>query len=218
MSFVKRSRFLIALAALLLFAPVCANTALAAPDVAKAEQFVLDGVARVSRILRSHNEPRERIAEKLRAEFRRGFDVPAIANFALGPARAKLSPEQKRQYVAEFEELIVQTYTSRVIHYGPRVTTDINDIIRFTGATPINDEQVMLHSRVNRKGADWVAIDWRIRNAKGRLAIVDITILGISQAMLYKSEIGAVVQQNGRGPDGLVDALRTKNAEIRNGK
>jgi hypothetical protein len=26
------------------------------------------------------------------------------------------------------------------------------------------------------------------------------------------------VQHNGRGPDGLVDALRKKNAEIRNGK
>ena len=38
------------------------------------------------------------------------------------------------------------------------------DIIRFTGHTPINDEQVMLHSRVNRKGADWVGIDWRIRS------------------------------------------------------
>jgi ABC-type transporter MlaC component len=211
---VKRTCFLVSLAAFVLFA----RAALAEPDVAKAQQFVLDGVARVSQILRSHHEPRERISEKLRAEFRHGFDVPAIANFALGPARVKLSPEQKRQYVTEFEELIVQTYTSRVVHYGPRVTTDINDIIRFTGHTPINDEQVMLHSRVNRKAADWVAIDWRIRESKGRIAIVDIAILGISQAMLYKSEIGAVVQQNGRGADGLVDALRRKNAEIRNGK
>ncbi|MGH6915868.1 MAG: MlaC/ttg2D family ABC transporter substrate-binding protein, partial [Geminicoccales bacterium] len=142
----------------------------------------------------------------------------AIASFALGPARARLSPEQKRQYVREFEELIVQTYTSRVIHYGPRVTADISDIIRFTGHTPISDEQVMLHSRVNRKAADWVAIDWRIRGSKGHYAIIDIVILGISQAVLYKSEIAAVVQRNGRGAQGLVDALRRKNAEIRNGR
>lgn len=214
----KRVRSLSALAAILLTVLAYPGAAYAAPDVAKAQQFVLDGVARVSRILRSHGEPRQRIAEKLRAEFRRGFDVPAIANFALGPARARLTPEQKRQYIAEFEELIVQTYTSRVMHYGPRITTDINDIIRFTGYTQINDEQVMLHSRVNRKGADWVGIDWRIRRGKERYAIIDITILGISQAMLYKSEIGAVLQHNGRGADGLVDALRKKNAEIRNGK
>lgn len=190
----------------------------AAPDIAQAQRFVLEGVERASRILRAHEAPRAEIAEKLRAEFRRGFDVQAIANFALGPARAQLSPEQRRQYVKEFEELIVQTYTSRVIHYGPRVTTDISDIIRFTGHTPINDEQVMLHSRVNRKAADWVGIDWRIRSRNDRYAIVDIVILGISQAMLYKSEIGAVVQRNGRGADGLIDALRKKNAEIRNGK
>lgn len=214
----KRVRSLSALATLFFTVLAYPAAAYAAPDVAKAQQFVLDGVARVSRILRSHGEPRQRIAEELRAEFRRGFDVPAIANFALGPARARLTPEQKRQYIAEFEELIVQTYTSRVMHYGPRITTDINDIIRFTGYTQINDEQVMLHSRVNRKGADWVGIDWRIRRGKERYAIIDITILGISQAMLYKSEIGAVLQHNGRGADGLVDALRKKNAEIRNGK
>ena len=214
----KRSHLLLVLAGLLLISPAIAIPAWAGPDIAKAQQFVLDGVARVSRILRAHGEPRERIAEKLRAEFRRGFDVPAIANFALGPVRSRLSPEQKRQFVAEFEELIVQTYTSRVMYYGPRVPADIDDIVRFTGHTPINDEQVMLHSRVNRTGAEWVGIDWRIRAANGRYAIVDITILGISQATLYKSEIGAVVQRNGRGPDGLVEAMRKKNAEIRNGK
>ena len=70
---------------------------------------------------------RSEIAADLRVEFRRGFDVPTIANFVLGPARDQLSKEQKRLYVREFEELIVQTYTNRVIYFGPRVKSDISD-------------------------------------------------------------------------------------------
>jgi phospholipid transport system substrate-binding protein len=195
-----------------------ADSALAGPDVAKAQQFVLDGVARTSKILRSHTESRLSISDRLRAEFRRGFDIPAIANFALGSSRGKLSAEQRRLYEREFEELVVQTYTSRVIHYGPRVKSDISDIIRFTGFTPINENQVLLHSEVNRKGVEWVKINWRVRSRGDAFAILDIMILGISQAMLYKSEIESVVQRNGRGIDGLVDTLRKKNLEIRNGQ
>lgn len=198
--------------------PVLAGHAAAEVDVEKAKQFVLDGVARTSKILRAHGEPPDVISGRLRTEFRRGFDIPAIANFALGNARRRLSPEQRRLYEREFEELVVQTYTSRIIHYGPRVKTDISDIIRFTGHRPINDEQVLLHSQVNRQGANWVKIDWRIRRRGGAYAILDIMILGISQAMLYKSEIESVVSRNGRGVDGLVDTLHKKNQEIRKGR
>lgn len=203
----------------------CAVLSIAAPgrasaevDVEKAKQFVLDGVARTSAILRGHSEPPEVISRRLRAEFRKGFDIPAIANFALGASKGKLTGEQRRLYQREFEELIVQTYTSRIIHYGPRVKSDISDIIRFTGHRRINGEQVMLHSEVNRKGAQWVKINWRIRRRKDAYAILDIMILGISQAMLYRSEIESVVRRNGRGVDGLVETMRKKNQEIRNNR
>jgi phospholipid transport system substrate-binding protein len=198
--------------------PAAAANARAEVDVEKAKQFVLDGVARTSEILRAHSAPPAVISRRLRAEFRKGFDIPAIADFALGTSKGKLTPEQRRLYRREFEELIVQTYTSRIIHYGPRVKTDISDIIRFTGHRRINSEQVMLHSQVNRKGADWVKINWRIRRRNDAFAILDIMILGISQAMLYKSEIESVVRRNGRGVDGLVPALRKKNREIRNNR
>ena len=197
---------------------VAVRPAHAAMDIKAAEQFVLDGVARTSKILRDYDDPRDLISRRLRAEFRRGFDIPTIANFALGSTRGQLSPKQHRLYEREFEELLVQTYTSRIIHYGPRVKTDISDIIRFTGYTMIDDNQVLLHSEVNRKGADWVKINWRVRRRGDTYAILDIMILGISQAMLYRSEIESVVRRNGRGVDGLVEALHKKNEAISNGQ
>jgi ABC-type transporter MlaC component len=192
--------------------------ATANPDVAQAQQFITDGVLRTAKILRRRDRSRAEIAADLRVEFRRGFDVATIANFVLGPARDQLSREQKRLYMREFEELIVQTYTNRVIYFGPRVKSDISDIFRFTGHRMVKKDQIILYSQINREGADWVKINWRLRERKGRLAIIDITLLGISQAQLYRSEIAAVIKRNGRGADGLIDALRAKTAEIRKGK
>lgn len=200
-------------------APLAAVTPAAAnPDVARAQQFITDGVLRTAKILRQHDRSRAEIADDLRVEFRRGFDVPTIANFVLGPARDQLTPKQKRLYMREFEELIVQTYTNRVIYFGPRVKSDISDIIRFTSHRMVKQDQIILRSQINREGADWVKINWRLRERNGRLAIIDITLLGISQAQLYRSEIAAVIKRNGRGVDGLIDALRAKTAEIRKGK
>ncbi len=197
---------------------VVAIPASANPDIARAKQFITDGVLRTAKILRQHDRTRTEIADDLRVEFRRGFDVPTIANFVLGPVRDKLSAEQKRLYMREFEELIVQTYTNRVIYFGPRVDSDISDIIRFTSHRMVKKDQIILRSQINREGADWVKINWRLRERDGRLAIIDITLLGISQAQLYRSEIAAVIKRNGRGADGLIDALRAKTAEIRKGK
>jgi ABC-type transporter MlaC component len=193
--------------------PVSAN-----PDIARAKQFISDGLLRTAKILRKHDRSRAEIAKDLRVEFRRGFDVPTIGNFVLGPARDQLSAEQKRVYLREFEELIVQTYTNRVIYFGPRVKSDISDIIRFTSHRMVKNDQIILRSQINREGADWVKINWRLRERNGRLAIIDITLLGISQAQLYRSEIAAVIKRNGRGADGLIDALRAKTAQIRTGK
>lgn len=209
------AQILLVAAAVPLLAAVPAS---ANPDVARAKQFITDGVLRTAKILRQHDRSRAEIADDLRVEFRRGFDVPTIGNFVLGPARDQMSAEQKRLYMREFEELIVQTYTNRVIYFGPRVKSDISDIIRFTSHRMVKKDQIILRSQINREGADWVKINWRLRERNGRLAIIDITLLGISQAQLYRSEIAAVIKRNGRGVDGLIDALRMKTAQIRKGK
>jgi len=205
-------------ALVLLWLLPAAAPAQAAPDFVRAKQFILDGVVRTSAILKAFDQPRDVVSERLRTEFRQGFDINAISNFVLGPYQAQLTAEQKGVYKREFEEFVVQTYTNRIFHFGPRVKGDITDIIRITGQTPVGSDQIMLHSEINRDGAKWVKIDWRLHERNGRLAILDIVIVGISQLQIYRSEMMAVVQQNGRGVDGLIDALRAKNAVLRNDK
>jgi phospholipid transport system substrate-binding protein len=187
----------------------------AAPDPEKAKQFIVEGIARTIELLKGKNLPRPEIARRLRAELRTGFDVPAIAAFVLGPLRQQMTAEQKGRYLHEFEELIVQTYTNRVFNVRPRIKSISPDIIKVTETIPVGPDQLLVRSEVNRSGAKWVKIDWRLRERDGRLRIVDIIIIGISQAQVYQSEFASVVRRNGGNIEGLIGALKRKNEALR---
>ena len=189
--------------------------AAASPDPGKARQFVLDGVERAIKILRAHHLPRPQIAKRLRDELREGFDVPEMAKMILGKATRRATEQQMARYLREFEELVVQTYTNRVLAYGPRVKSEIRDIIKVVGTAPAGGGQVIVRSRINRSGAKWVKIDWRIKQRGSRLFITDVVILGISQIQLYRSEFSSVMRRSGRGIEGLIAALRKKNEALR---
>lgn len=189
--------------------------AAAGPDPHRAKTFVLDGVARAIEILKSHHLPRPQIAQRLRDEFRAGFDVQEMARLILGKARRRATEQQMALYLREFEELVVQTYTSRVLAFGPRVKSDIRDIIKVIGTAPAGGDQLIVRSQVNRSGAKWVKIDWRVKQRAGRLLITDVVILGISQIQLYRSEFSSVMRRSGKGIDGLIAALRKKNEALR---
>jgi len=211
-------RFFRPVAVIIVAAAALAGGALplsAAPDAEAAKQFIRDGIARTIELLKRKNMPRRQIEARLRAELRAGFDVPTIAGYVLGPLRRGITEDQKRRYLHAFEELIVQTYTNRVFNVQPRIETISPDIIRVTGATPVGADQLMVHSQVNRSGATWVKIDWRLRQRDRQLLIIDIVILGISQAEVYRSEFASVARRNGGGVEGLIRALTEKNAELR---
>ena len=213
----SRSRLIACIFLCSAFLIACATPSSAAPDPEKAKQFILNGVARTIELLRGENLPRPEISRRLRQELRTGFDVPAIAAFVLGPLRRQISPDQKRRYLNEFEELIVQTYTNRVFNVRPRIRSISPDIIKVTETVPIGQDQLLVRSEVNRTGAKWVKIDWRLRERDGDLRIIDIIIIGISQAQVYRSEFASVVRRNGGNIDGLINALQQRNGALRAG-
>lgn len=189
--------------------------ALAAPEPDAASKFIMDGVARAMTILKEHRLPRPQIEQRLRDELRTGFDVESMARFALGSARRRATPQQLFKLVHEMEELVVHTYTTRVITFGPRVKTDLSNIIKVVSTQAVGRREIIVNTRVNRKGANWVKIDWRLRSRGGRLRIIDVVILGISQAHLYRSEFTSVMRRSGNGIEGLIAALKSKNQLLR---
>ena len=187
----------------------------AEPDTRKAQEVIRAGITQAAKILRSHDLPRHEINDRLRTRFRESFDVPTIARFALGVHSRRISERQFEMYLAAFEDVIVETFTNRIFVYGPRMQGDISDILEITGAVPVGSRDVFVRTRINREKAKWVKIDWRMRERDGEPKIIDVIILGISQAQLYRQEFASVIRRRDDGIDGLIAALREKSAKLR---
>ena len=180
-------------------------------SAAEAQQFIREGIARSIELIKSRGMPRQDIAAKLHRDLQTNFDVPAISVSVLGGARAaQLTEDQRRRFQREFEELIVQTYTGRILLVGSKVDARIDDVLKVTEAIPAGNERMLVRSQVNRTAATWINIDWLMHKKDGKLRILDVVFVGISQAELYRSEFAAVMERNG-GIEGLIEALHKKN-------
>ena len=132
---------------------------------------------------------------------RRGLDIPAIARVVLGKAWRTASPEQRQQFVAAFDGYVLQTISRGLEKYGGTNMTT-------TGAKAAGSRDVLVHSRIEREGAEPIKAVWRVRERAGEPKIIDVTVEGISLVLSKREEFASVVRS--RGLDALVQALQLK--------
>jgi len=209
-------RFLIVMA-LFGLAAASPGPAAARPAEDKAAAFVFQGINAAIDILRAKAPSRAQKLQSLRQVLVTYFDHDTIGRFALGSYRRQGTESQVRRYLTVLEDYILQTYGNRLLIHAHKIRDDLKaaDIIRVVGTTPIGDTDLVVNTEINRKGGDLFRIDWQVRQKGNRLAVVDVRIAGISQALTYRQEFAAVIEQRGRGIDGLIDALTEKLASLK---
>lgn len=198
---------------MLLFA--WAGPSFAAPDPAAAKSFVQVGINDAFEVLRDGSLSQPEKTEKLRVLLREYFDVPTVGKFALGVYRRQANDAQMQAYLDAFEEYLVQVYINRIVTYTPERDEKAGDILKINGTRPATETDLFVLSTLDRKGARPEPIEWRVRESGGRLAVVDVTVQGTSQALTYKQEFASIIQRRGNGIDGLIAELRKKNARFR---
>jgi phospholipid transport system substrate-binding protein len=171
--------------------------------------LVTDTVGKVVAILQDGSLPtderRGRI-EKLAFEV---FDFPTMGKLVLARNWKKFDARQRREFIAEFKVHLSRNYGSRLDRYRQ---TDVE----ITGARiePRND--VTVHSKVVGGEFDGVELDYRLRQRDGEWKVIDVVIEGVSLIANFRSQFREVVSQ--KGPDGLLEQMRAKNAEPRTGE
>lgn len=168
--------------------------------------LVADTVGNVVAILQDGSLPtdeRRRRIEKLAFEV---FDFPTMGKLVLARNWKKFDASQRREFIAEFRVHLSRNYGSRLDRYRQ---TDVE----ITGARiePRND--VTVHSKVVGGEFDGVGLDYRLRERDGEWKVIDVVIEGVSLIANFRSQFREVVSQ--KGPDGLLDQMRAKNAEPR---
>jgi len=184
--------------------PVFAQGAVMAPDVLA--RNVTDEVLQILRTdkdLQSGNQRKAR--ELIETKIAPHFNFAGMTRLALGRNWSAATPEQRKQLVAEFRALLVQTYTASLILFK-----DQKIEYRPLKMAP-TDTDVIVRSLVRGSGEP-VQVDYDMEKTDEGWKVYNVKIGGVSLVENYRGTFNTEVTKN--GIDGLIKALAAKNKAI----
>jgi phospholipid transport system substrate-binding protein len=125
------------------------------------------------------------------------FDLPYMAQTALGTHWAKATPEQQARFVKATETAEAKAYAERFGQYSGQ-TLAIGVFI--------------VDSRLNQANGQPIKLEWEVRQLPAGLRITDVKIEGVSMVMTRRSDFNSYIQQNGGKVQPLIDELESRAA------
>ena len=156
----------------------------------------------VDRVLAIVAKPGDHPAE-IRAVAQELFDFEETARRTLGRHWNARSPEERREFVTLFTDLLERVYVKR-IEEGAGGT------VRYVGESTEDDEATVRTVVVTKQGTE-VPLDYRMHRRDGRWRIYDVNVEGVSLVANYRTQFNKVIQTESY--DALVARLRSKDAE-----
>ncbi len=186
-----------------MFMLVSGNIVNAAPGES-AEKFV-ENVAKqvVDTIKNPQFNDKQRLKQYGRI-FDFAIDSPLIARIAAGRHLRRVTPEQKKQYFASFNDYIVEIYANR---FGGHLSASLNVINELK--TSKSDTLVY----VKIKGPKLSPKDtvFRVRKFDDGYKIADVVVDGVSLVLTKRAEFNSIIYR--KGFEGLFDALKNKRLQ-----
>jgi phospholipid transport system substrate-binding protein len=158
--------------------------------------------ARVDRVIMLLEESGDRRAE-IRKVADEIFDFEEISRRALGPHWNARTPEERREFVMLFADLLERSYMSRI-------ESGRGGKVLYTGETVAGDEATV-RTRVITPQRTELPVDYRMHRKDGRWQIYDVSVEGISLVNNYRSQFNAVIQSSSYRA--LVERLRSKETD-----
>ena len=166
--------------------------------VDEARSLINDVTGQVTKVINSGASETQMLA-KFEQIFAKYADVPAIARSALGPAARSASPGQMSAFTKAY-----QGYISR--KYGRRFREFIGGRIEVTGAHPLKSYYEVV-STAYLQGEAPFDLRWHVSDKSGRDLFFNLIIEGVNMLSTERTEIGAMLDQQGGNIDNLIAKL-----------
>ena len=139
--------------------------------------------------------------EKCRQLLSWAFDVPAMGEYVLGKAWASASEEDRKEFLAAFEDEIVGEYLHRM-KGGTTMT--------FVGTRSPVDGDLLAASRVAVTGKNDQTWIWRMRPQGQTWRIVDVSVDGRSAILSERKTYAQVLEANKGDMKALIAYIRSR--------
>lgn len=135
------------------------------------------------------------------------IDFDRVSVMVLGKYWKTATPDQKSRFKNEFRRLLVRTYTTAFTEYA-------NWKIRYLPTQGESGaDKTMVRTEILQAGAQPVAVNYRMVNAKGTWKVFDVLIEGISLLQNYRTSFTHQIAEGGSVEQLIKDlALRNDTA------
>lgn len=134
------------------------------------------------------------------------LDEVTMAKLALGKNWNNATKEQKREFVTEFKDLLVRTYSTSLVEYRDQ------QINYFPVKLADDTVKTSVKAEVIQPGGPPIPMAYRVRIKNNAWKVYDIKIDGISLVTSYRGTFTQEVRKS--GIDGLLKYMRDKNSKL----
>ena len=129
-------------------------------------------------------------------------DVDAIGKFCLGRFWRQATPEQQRQYLTLFHEVLVTSITAKLGEYQG---------VTFTmGRGKLQDDDAVVSTTVVRPNTAPTVVDWVISNPSTAPKIIDVVAEGTSLRLTQRQDYASYLVHNSNNIDALIAAMKNQ--------
>lgn len=138
--------------------------------------------------------------EKLRVIYKDMFDEMEFSRRTLTRNWNKFTPEQRREFVDLFEQVLEKTYLDRILEYS-------NEKIVFYKEAMIAEDKAEVQSKVITSSKE-VPIYYRMILKNGKWKVYDVVVENVSLVQNYRTQFNEILA--GSTPEQLLETLRKK--------
>jgi len=176
--------------------------------LAASTEFIRSLAERAITTLTAEGQTSEMRRDQFRGLFREGFAINGIARFVLGRYWRRATEDDRTEYLALFEDVIVNTWADRFSTYSGQ---------EFTVQTAVDapsaheaERVAIVRSLFFSDPQTPIRIDWRVASRGDIYKITDVMVEGISMANTQRDEFASVIRSNSGQINALLEILRKK--------
>ena len=147
------------------------------------------------------SKQRAPVIDQLREIVYTRFDFEEMAKRSLGSHWRRLNPQQQKEFVTAFTELLETTYADKIdLYEGQQV--------EYVGET-IDKNYAEVNTRVIGRNRETYSVDYRLHQTGGKWRIYDVVAENISLVNNYRSQFNRVVVNS--SIDELIKRIKEKS-------
>jgi len=152
--------------------------------------------------LRDPSRAKER-RRLIRSAIDERFDWEEMARRSLATHWAKRTPEEKKEFVRLFSDLLERAYMSKIEEYS-------GEKVRYEGEVIDGEYAVVKVNIASKKGKD-IPVEYRLKKERNDWFVYDVSIEGVSLVNNYRTQFNSIILESTY--ENLVKKMKEKLAQ-----